>query len=107
MLSIFKKKPVEPPQPDPQLELLKLMVENQQKSHEQSLGMMQTMMQASQAQSQVLSDYLKLFKVDGAPERWTSNEEADTLEEMEALGFPKDGSQKAQAEWVISHMDKL
>lgn len=98
------------PDPDTALEMLRIIVENQEKVHTSVMGAVAATVAASEKQAEVLAGYLKLFQTPGDPQAWkepTPEEEGERS--MKALGFDPDGkwSEAEMAEWVLKNIDKL
>lgn len=61
---------------------------------------------ASRAQSEALTQFLKGFEVTDRPKDRPFDEQADYNRYLERNGFPTDGSPLAEAEWILENMDK-
>lgn len=91
----------------PTLHLINELIANQQ---EQSIKMMEavsTVVSASQKQAEVLHSYLELFKSPGEPQRWAYDMEEDNKRELSAKGFPIEGTEAEQAQWILDNLDQL
>lgn len=62
---------------------------------------MKSVADASTQQSQVLSQYLKLFQTSDQPTSWQYDQEELNKKAWEKAGFPVDKTEKEQAEWVL------
>lgn len=100
MLDALRK----PERPDPLLLLLEHMVKSQEARDVMMADAMKGVIQASVKQADVLNSYLSLFKGQEAPERWTRSEVEQNKQEMAEQGFPIEGTETEQAEWVLKHM---
>lgn len=89
------------------LELLKIVIENQEKTQSQFMVGVNAMAEASAKQAEVLSQYLKLFQSPGEPDRWVYEMEEENKQELAKQGFPAEGSEAEMAEWVLRHMGAL
>lgn len=77
---------------------------------EQQASVTKSVMDASQKQSDVLMQYLDLFKpkVGEDPRVWTDEPDNEVLkEEMARMGFPVEKSSVDQAEWVLENLGKM
>ncbi len=96
------------PDPDTTLEMLRIIVQNQEKTQLQMMAAVNSVVEAGQKQSEVLGAYLKLFQNSGDPQTWVeSTPEEESQKAMEAMGFDAKWPEDKQAEWVLAHIDKL
>lgn len=79
----------------------------QNKVHMAMINAMSEMANASAKNAEVLNSYLKLFQTEGEPQRWVDEPEERNAEELAKLGFPKEGTEAQQAEWVLQHLEDL
>lgn len=96
------------PQPDVALEMLKVLVQNQEKTQQAMMGAVDTVVSASVKQAEVLSNYIKLFQSPGAPESWKEDTpEEESQKSMKEMGFNSEWTEAQQAQWVIDHINSL
>jgi len=96
------------PDPDTTLEMMRIIVENQEKSQNAMMAAVTATIHASEKQAEVLSQYLKLFQSTGNPEAWTEDTPQDaSTKEMQAMGFDPKWDEAKQAEWVLAHIESL
>lgn len=92
--------------------LLETLIESQQRTQQATLTAIATISDAAAKQADVLNSYLKLFQQPGEPQPWRHPEadevdEARNMDEMVKLGFPQQGTEAEQAEWVLKNIDRL
>ena len=95
-------------EPNPLYAVLEVLVQNQEKSNTQMFQAIQEMHHTGQAQAEVMKAYLKLFApAAGDSERngWKESDEKPDVA-ITHPGFPKDGTEAEQAEWVLAHLDE-
>ena len=97
------------PDPDKLMAMFEILMEKQDKTQAMVFRAVQSIGDASTKQAEVLSQYLKLFQTPGEPQHWTfdQDQEVANLEELEKSGFPKEGTEKEQAEWVLANLERL
>lgn len=97
------------PDPDTSLEILRIIVENQEKTQAAVMNAVNSMAQASDKQAEVLSSYLKLFNGAGDPTSWKEDEtkEAENKASLTEMGLDLSWDEAKQAEWVLANIDKL
>jgi hypothetical protein len=93
--------------PTPEQEMLSQMVMSMTELVGKTVQAVEAISVAAQRQSEVTAQYLKLFSTPGEPSTWQNDPVADNDKELATLGFPKDKSEREQAEWVLAHMDQL
>lgn len=86
---------------------LNILIDGQQRTNQAVMQAVSAMSDASKQQSEVLSKYLDLFKTPGEPQRWTDDIEVTNKEELYKLGFPAEGTEAEQAQWVLDNLEKL
>lgn len=92
------------PEPNVLEALIKNMLAQQGKIHQQMFNAVQAMGESSSKQAEVLQSYLKLFQNTEAPTAWRDDPEAENTAALEAQGFPSKGTEAEQAEWVLEHL---
>lgn len=96
------------PDPDTTLEMMKIIVENQEKSQQAMMSAVTSVIQASEKQGEVLGQYLKLFQSSGDPQAWTEPTPEDaSVTEMKEMGFDPTWTEAEQAEWVLANIGRL
>jgi hypothetical protein len=85
--------------------LLQTLIEQQSKTNDALFNAVAQIGEASQRQAEVLNSYLKLFQGPGEPQRWVDEPEEHNAADLIKQGYPKDGSEAEQAEWVLKHLD--
>lgn len=96
------------PDPDTTLEMMRIIVENQEKSQNAMMSAVTSIIHASEKQAEVLSTYLKLFQSAGDPQAWQEETPQDaSTKEMMAMGFDPKWPEAQQAEWVLKHIESL
>ncbi len=92
---------------DPLVRVLEMIAENQKTTTESVMGAVKAIGEASQKQAQVLESYLKLFSTPGEPQRWENDPTALNESQLIAAGFPKEGSEAEQAQWILDNLDRI
>lgn len=98
------------PDPDTSLEMLRVIVENQEKSQASMMRAVEATIAASEKQAEVLSNYLKLFQSPGEPQAWTEQTpEEEGERSMKEMGFNpnNDWTETQQAEWVLANIGRM
>src|SRR3990167_7006651 len=95
------------PNPSPIELLVKAFVENQEKSQQLIFNAVTVIGEASSKQAEVLQAYLKLFSGTGEPQRWERDMVQENVDDLTARGFPTNGTEITQAEWVLAHINEL
>jgi len=90
-----------------QMEMFKLLIENQQKTSQSVINAVDSISVASSKQAEVLGKYLDLFKSPDDPRHWTEQPEQENLDELIKLGFPKEASEADQAKWILDHLGEI
>lgn len=97
-----------PAEPNPLFAVMEQLLLNQERANSQTFEAIQAMNTTSQKQAEVMQSYLKLFTpntADAARNGWREGEEKEDIG-ITHPGFPKDGSEAEQAEWVLAHLDE-
>jgi hypothetical protein len=87
--------------------LLETLIESQQRTQTAMLEAVAQISQSSIKQSEVLAQYLKLFQTPGEPVGWRHDDEVDEAannDDLMKMGFPVNGSESEQAEFVLNHL---
>jgi len=98
------------PEPDATMEMMKIIVQNQERTQQAMMAAVTQTIAAGEKQAEVLSAYLKLFSSPGEPQAWTEQTPAEEGEKsMKEMGFNPGGnwSESQQAEWVLAHIQDL
>ena len=97
----FEKKP------DPTVELMKIIIENQERTQAQFMLAVNSMAQASTKQAEILGEYLKMFQTPGEPIKWEYDLEESNIKEMTDKGYPREGTEQEQIQWLFDHTGEL
>lgn len=93
-----------PPKPDPMVLLLEHLVKQSERQNVLMADAIKGVVEASAKQADVLQSYLSLFKGDKEPERWVRSEVEQNKAELLEAGFPVNGTEAEQAEWILKTM---
>src|SRR5688572_11195021 len=90
-----------PQKPDSMVLLLEHLVKQSDRQNTLMADAIKGVVEASAKQADVLQSYLSLFKGDkGEPERWVRSETEQNKQELLDAGFPVNGTEAEQAEWI-------
>lgn len=94
------------PKVDPVVLALNAMIESQRETSAMVIQAVQSISGAAEKQAEVLKSYLALFTTPGEPQRFTAEqvEEEENLAELAKQGFPSEGTEVEQAEWVLARI---
>lgn len=96
------------PEPDTVLEMMRVIVQNQEKSQVAMMSAVQSTIDAGARQAEVLASYLKLFQSPGDPQSWKeSTPEDESVTDMKSKGFDASWPEDKQAEWVLAHIGEI
>lgn len=90
------------------IQTLDLVIKNQQQMTVTVMNTVQAFSEVASKQADVLNKYLDLFKTPGEPQRWTDEHDPEEKQQdMIAAGFPHNGTEAEQAQWVLDHLGEV
>ena len=84
--------------------LLNIVIEQQGKTQHSVMNATNEVAKVCESQGKVLGSYLQMFQTPDEPQRYTRDIKKENRRYLADKGFPVDGSDTEQAQWVLENM---
>ena len=84
--------------------LLNIVIEQQGKTQHSVKNATNEVAKVCESQGKVLGSYLQMFQTPEEPKRYTRDIKKENRQFLEGKGFPLEGTETEQAQWVLENM---
>ncbi len=84
--------------------LLNIVIDQQGATQKSVLNATNEVAHVCESQGKILGSYLQLFQTPDEPKRYTRNIQKENRQFLEGKGFPLDGTDTEQAQWVLENL---
>ena len=84
--------------------LLNIVIEQQGKTQNSVMNATNEVAKVCESQGKVLGSYLQMFQTPEEPKRYTRDIKKENRQFLEGKGFPLEGTETEQAQWVLENM---